>query len=289
MRKENNKEILLALFVIFLIAAGFLFVFNSTALDYCRQVLYFCTATAFTYYKYILTALFMAGTALAVTKARHLFRFPQGFLFEPIAGEIVDRVKKLAPEASKLKFFSISDYPGMAFTAGFFKPAVFINPDNLNRLSDEEKMAVLLHETAHAHYRDPVIIAFIELITRMLFFVPLMYFIRERVLIYLEKRADIFAAQRLNNELSVASAIVKSARFILNPKAAHAVPAFGATASTIEERVLFLTDRTNFFKLTRLTFYALLTLAVLVLLFLPPSIFADTSCCASSITTICCN
>lgn len=96
--------------------------------------------------------------------------------------------------------------PNPAFTAGFWKPLIYVADSLQTELSDEQLAAVLAHEGAHVRRRDPFRLSVLRFFARTLFWLPAF----ERLSDDLADEAEILAddAAAGNQPLVLASAIL---------------------------------------------------------------------------------
>jgi Zn-dependent protease with chaperone function len=96
-----------------------------------------------------------------------------------------------------------------AFCAGYLKPRVYISHGALELLSTPELEAVLAHEHHHRRLRDPLRFAFGRILSRALFFVPVMRSLRDRYADLAELNADRAAVRAsAGRESPLASALL---------------------------------------------------------------------------------
>jgi Zn-dependent protease with chaperone function len=86
----------------------------------------------------------------------------------------------------------------VAFCAGWLRPRVYVSTAVLERLSEPELRAVLAHEAHHGALRDPLRLAFGQVLCQALFFLPVLRPLQARAADLAELRADA-AALRAND------------------------------------------------------------------------------------------
>lgn len=104
-----------------------------------------------------------------------------------------------------------SRMPNPAFTAGWFRPRVYVNSDLAAALSGSELAALLTHEAAHVARRDPLRLSALRFLVRWLFWVPVLGRLADDVADEIEVAADDHAAER--DPLTLASAILRVAQW----------------------------------------------------------------------------
>jgi beta-lactamase regulating signal transducer with metallopeptidase domain len=118
-----------------------------------------------------------------------------------------------------------------AFTAGLIWPAIYMSEVILQKLSEKEIEAVLLHEIHHLRRRDPLRTLMAGLIADMLFWIPLARNAVTALVARMEFAADD-AARRIGDTV-VAAAILKLA----DASAATAATASFSGGNLVERRV----------------------------------------------------
>lgn len=104
-----------------------------------------------------------------------------------------------------------SRMPNPAFTAGWFRPRVYVKSDLAAALSPSELAALLAHEAAHVTRRDPLRLSALRFLVRWLFWVPVLGRLADDVADEIEIAADDHAAER--DPLTLASAILRVAQW----------------------------------------------------------------------------
>lgn len=107
----------------------------------------------------------------------------------------------------------VADLPNPAFTAGWFRPRVFLDAELVDLLSRDELAAVVAHEGAHAGRRDPLRLSLLRFLACTLFFLPALRRLAADAADESEIAADDAAASLAspNAPLALASAIVRLA------------------------------------------------------------------------------
>lgn len=189
---------------------------------------------------FIAGSLLWASVRAGVSLARSWRLFSRGAPYN--AGELknLDQVLTADPSLRGGRYRIIDSLKPLVFTAGVFKPEVFVSKGLIEALSEEELRAVLLHELGHGKRWDPLRLLIVRTISDALWFLP---FIRELAAGFLdaaEQAADEAAVQRLPDPLDLASAIVKVAKGGLAQDLQRATGLAGALS--LEERVMRLLD-----------------------------------------------
>lgn len=115
------------------------------------------------------------------------------------AGQSFDRVRV------------VDGLPNPAFTAGWWRPRIFLAAQLEYLLTEEELTAVMLHESAHAASRDPLKLSIMRFLASALFYIPALRRMAEDLADESEIAADDRAAE--NDPRVLASAIVALAQF----------------------------------------------------------------------------
>lgn len=97
----------------------------------------------------------------------------------------------------------------IAFTAGFFRPQVYISSFLVGRLTARELKSVVQHETYHMKSRDPLRKAVVSLVQNMLLPFPFRGNIFASYEVLSELAADEWAAQITGNKLGIVEALDK--------------------------------------------------------------------------------
>jgi Zn-dependent protease with chaperone function len=129
----------------------------------------------------------------------------------------------------------------MLFAAqiGFWRSQLFISQGLLDQLDREHLEAVLLHERAHAHYRDTFWFFWLGCLRQVMPWLPNTQILWEELLLLRELRADRWAAQYADG-LVLAESLLAMVSSNMQPETFTA--AFGATSGSdrLEERIDFL-------------------------------------------------
>ena len=104
------------------------------------------------------------------------------------------------------------------FSVGARDPLMVFPSYILGHLTKEEKKAVLAHELVHIRERDTLRQWIPVILKDLLLFSPFAHFSFAKICMEREKRVDQAAANHLNNPTSLASALLKTAKLMTEPK-----------------------------------------------------------------------
>jgi Zn-dependent protease with chaperone function len=153
--------------------------------------------------------------------------------------ETSDRLENLPADCSES--MQLLDIP-MLFAAqiGFWRSRLFVSQGLLDSLDAQHLEAVLLHERAHAHYRDTFWFFWLGCLRQIMPWLPHTQALWEELLLLRELRADRWAAQQLDGLLLAESLLAMVSSNML-PSETFAA-AFGSTNTSdrLEERIEFL-------------------------------------------------
>lgn len=144
---------------------------------------------------------------------RALFRcllriFRTWSFMEKAAKKAVPRAKP--SEASFLEEVTLFEEKSpLAFTAGFFKPRVFISTGLAAALEEKELRAVILHEDHHRESRDPLKGLAVSFISDFLFFLPVSRLMKNVYDLNSEMCADTHSVECLTDPLDLAASLLK--------------------------------------------------------------------------------
>lgn len=131
-----------------------------------------------------------------------------------------------------------------AFTAGLLRPRIYVSERLQQALSPAELRAVFRHELHHYTRRDPLRFAALRFAAKTFFWLPLIGFLAEDLMVDAELTADDFAASPRggSDPLDVASALIKIGRISrANAEKLAAIPAIGGFR-LLDRRVRRLAD-----------------------------------------------
>lgn len=97
----------------------------------------------------------------------------------------------------------------LAFTAGLWRPSIFVSRALVLTLSDRQLEAVLLHEEHHAQRRDPLRLMAGQALSAILCFLPVLRNLHDYYCIAKEVAADAVAVQKQGTRTHLASALCK--------------------------------------------------------------------------------
>jgi Zn-dependent protease with chaperone function len=124
---------------------------------------------------------------------------------------------------------------------GCWRPTLVISQGLLDRLSPDHIRAILLHEQAHYHYRDPVLFWVLGWVHRLSGWLPGADSLWQDLLLLREMRADAWAAQ-YTDPLLLAEALVDMVRHTLTPEDAALVGFSSIAPHRLTQRIDALLD-----------------------------------------------
>jgi beta-lactamase regulating signal transducer with metallopeptidase domain len=147
----------------------------------------------------------------------------------------------------------VDDDQPQAFCTGMLRPRIYVTQAALELLGDDERAAVLAHETHHARRRDPLRLLVARALAEGLFFLPVVRRLPERYAALAELAADQAAAAGRGGRRALASALLTFDE--------HPSPAVGIAPERVEH---LLGERPRWELPTLLLLGALATIAALV-------------------------
>lgn len=111
------------------------------------------------------------------------------------------------PVAQTIGYFLNTEIP-FAAQVGFWRSKLVISRGLLNQLNDEQLEAVLIHEEAHAHYRDTFWFFWLGWLGHLTFWLPQTETLWQELLLLRELRADAWAAKKVD-AIVVAESLLK--------------------------------------------------------------------------------
>lgn len=96
-----------------------------------------------------------------------------------------------------------------ALTAGFTRPRVYVSTGLLERLTDDELEALLLHEQDHVRHFDPLQVLIGRTLSAAFFFVPVVRVLVRRHQAAIELAADEYATVRQGGKAGLSGAMLK--------------------------------------------------------------------------------
>ncbi len=178
--------------------------------------------------------LLLVGIAFAVVeRARAAWRYAatmRALHIEPAHSDVrlVAAIRQLGFSVHRVRV--VDGLPNPAFTAGWWRPRVYVAKSLPDVLSVSELEAVLAHEIAHVERRDPLRLFALRTLAATLFWLPAIRRLVDDLADEAEIAADDHAAQRYS--LPLASAILRMAGADLGPLE----PAVGFQRSDLLER-----------------------------------------------------
>ncbi len=123
-------------------------------------------------------------------------------------------VKEIKKEAKHVLKFGIKtnifdhEFP-LAFTAGFFKPEIFLSSSLVKTLEENELKSIILHEDQHRKSLDPLKNLIVSFVSDFLFFFPIIQFFKNLYLFSTEIIADMSCISRGMKKEELALAFLK--------------------------------------------------------------------------------
>lgn len=118
----------------------------------------------------------------------------------------------------------------LAFTVGYRRPSIVLSSGLVEILEDHELEAVIEHETFHQQNYDSLKIFILQLISQVLWFIPLTKWSYQNYKIISELMADNYAIQKMGTELGLSSALLKLIRNYFSSKASPILVHFSGEA-----------------------------------------------------------
>lgn len=118
----------------------------------------------------------------------------------------------------------------LAFTVGYRRPSIVLSSGLVEILEDHELEAVIEHETFHQQNYDSLKIFILQLISQVLWFIPLTKWSYQNYKIISELMADNYAIQKMGTELGLSSALLKLIRNYFSSKASPILVHFSEEA-----------------------------------------------------------
>lgn len=157
-------------------------------------------------------ALFIGVTYAVADRARawsRLNRVIGRFRFETLPPFGPFSLAFAAADVQQHDVVIVNGLPNPAFTAGWWKPRIYLAAELSEVLDDAELMALITHERAHLERRDPLRLAVLRFFACTVFWLPALRRLADDVADEAEFEADATAAR--GNPLVLASAILKIA------------------------------------------------------------------------------
>ncbi|WP_299090650.1 M56 family metallopeptidase [uncultured Metabacillus sp.] len=131
----------------------------------------------------------------------------------------------------------------VAITFGFARPKIVLSTQLIKMLDQEELAAVVYHETAHQKYFDPFKIFILQLISEVMWYIPLTKWAYQNYKILVELVADEYAVKRMGSELGLGSALLKLIKTRLGGGSTPVLVHF--TGGTVDYRIKQLVEPEN--------------------------------------------
>jgi len=135
-----------------------------------------------------------------------------------------------------VRVYTTSAYDGVPFAGGLFRPYVVLPACLVERLSREQREAVIEHELGHVRYFDLALLLPLGFLCDLFWFVPGVNWLLRRQRALLEQRADDCAVAAGIARESVATALLVAAELVTAGGAAP-VLAMSSGPSTLQDRV----------------------------------------------------
>jgi hypothetical protein len=115
---------------------------------------------------------------------------------------------RLGPVPGAARAHVIDDDEPNAFCIGLLRPRIYLSRAALELLGEEERAAVVAHETHHARRRDPLRLLVARALAEGLFFLPAVRRLPERYAALAELAADEAAARARGGRRALAAALL---------------------------------------------------------------------------------
>jgi Zn-dependent protease with chaperone function len=96
-----------------------------------------------------------------------------------------------------------------AFTVGFWKSRIVLSTTLIKMLDAKELEAVIYHETSHQKYDHGMKVFILQIISEVMWYIPLTKWSYQNYRIMVELAADEYAIHRMGTELGLGSALLK--------------------------------------------------------------------------------
>ncbi|MDH4226827.1 MAG: M56 family metallopeptidase [Deltaproteobacteria bacterium] len=199
---------------------------TEALLNWCRSVASFCAERG------DVIGLAVIWTAL-ITAASGLIYAAFNLIRRVLSAHLALRGMRVSGSKGPLALLDAGDLKA-AFTAGLFKPRVYVTRSLVEALTSKELRQVVLHEIHHVRSKDPLKYLAASFFKDAFYYLPLAAFIERMFLDSSEKAADKYVVDKTEDPVSLASVLVKTAT--LN----HGLVLMGAGfdgASSVETRV----------------------------------------------------
>lgn len=159
-------------------------------------------------------------------------------------GPVFEAFERLRRRSGRGADVRISAAPGIAapITLGFWTKEICLPPRTATSLDRDEIEALLAHEMAHAHRRDPAWLSLSRAIEIVLFFQPLNRLARVRLQDDAEYLCDDWAVVQMGERVPLASCLTEIAGWIVDERCLLPAPGMAARGSRLSLRVRRLLD-----------------------------------------------
>lgn len=156
-------------------------------------------------------ALLVALTAVAAARvARRVFAWRTFSRAEAVAFDNASLLGEVALRFRTVRLLVTRDFEGSPFTAGVWRPRIWLPESLLAELDKTELHAVLEHELAHARRCDVIVYVVLGVFGDLFWYVPGAGWLERRTHAALERAADQSALERGIAPLVLARAVVRT-------------------------------------------------------------------------------
>jgi beta-lactamase regulating signal transducer with metallopeptidase domain len=131
----------------------------------------------------------------------------------------------------------INNQEPLAFTFGFWEPIIILSTTLIEMLDSKELEAVIYHETSHQKYYDGIKVFILQVISEVMWYIPLTRWSYQNYRIMIELIADEYAINRMGSELGLGSALIKLIKKQLKVESNHAPALVHFTDGTVDYRL----------------------------------------------------
>ncbi|MEH7331764.1 M56 family metallopeptidase [Neobacillus drentensis] len=130
----------------------------------------------------------------------------------------------------------------LAFTFGFWKPIIVLSTTLIEILDSKELEAVIYHETSHQKCFDGIKVFILQIISEVMWYIPLTKWSYQNYRILIELAADEFAINHMGSEIGLGSALLKLIKKQLNVNSNHTSSLVHFADETVDYRLQQLID-----------------------------------------------
>ena len=112
-----------------------------------------------------------------------------------------------------ISFSIIDSVDSTAYTIGFFKPKIIVSNRMIDTFSFKQLEAVVLHESYHVRHFHMWLLLFSKLISSLLFFVPVIEVLVQKLILEFELAADAFVIETQRTKSHLCSSLALSLTF----------------------------------------------------------------------------